>query len=351
MMSAEFEHFNDDDELWLSDLETRAIDLENELSVWREARDRALAEQECAQQRAASPAHPSFRRAAGRPARGPREPAHTAARRATARSRSRTSEAADERTRELIDHGRQTARRSRFSRRQKMTFGLGAAGLAMAVLAVMVLRPSASWPPSVAVVKSEITTACQNPNVASEPNQVNFACGQSTSQILWVFALMTSGDNPNYAKNGRVGLEPISPAQGGAVAWSLDLHHPYDAANPVDSLEVAARAINNIIGGASLTGSDGKPTVQPGLESNPANCLKYTGSAALITRAGYPDICASAVSSPAGQAALVADVYQQWYVGASETVAQEASVLYQNANDPGNAQVQAILKGLFGPAA
>jgi hypothetical protein len=234
-----------------------------------------------------------------------------------------------------------------------MTFGLGAAALAVTVLAVMVLRPSASWPSSVAVVKSEITTACQNPNVASEPTQVNFACGPSTSQILWVFSLMTSGNNPNYhdAKSGRTGLEPISAAQGGAVAWSLNLHHPYNPANPDDSLQVAARAINNIIGGASLTGSDGKLTVQPGLESNPANCLKYTGSAALITRAGYPDICASAVSSPAGQAALVADVYQQWFVGASATVAQEASVLYQHANDPGNAQVQAILKSLFGPAA
>ena len=108
------------------------------------------------------------------------------------------------------------------------------------------------------------------------------------------------------------GLEPISATQGGAVAWSLDLHHPYNPANPIDSLTVAARAINNIIGGASLTGSNGKPTVQPGLESSPANCLKYTGSAAVITRNGYPGICASSVSTTAGRAALVADVYQQW---------------------------------------
>jgi hypothetical protein len=352
-MSAEFEHFNDDDELWLSDLETRAIDLENEFSVWREARDRTLAGREYAEQPVSRPAHPSFRRAAGRPLHGDREPVHTAARRAAARSQTRPSEPAAERTRELIDHGRLSARRGRFGRTQRMAFGLAAAGLAIAVLVVMVLRPSASWPPSVALVKSEITTACQNPNVASEPDQVNFACGQSTSQILWVFSLMTSGDNANFkdAKSGRVGLEPISAAQGGAVAWSLDLHHPYNASNPVDSLTVAARAINNIIGGASLTGSDGKATVQPGLESNPANCLKYTGSAAVITRSGYPDICASPVTSPAGQAALVADVYQQWFVGASATVAQEASVLYQNANDPGNSQVQAILKGLFGPSA
>jgi hypothetical protein len=38
-------------------------------------------------------------------------------------------------------------------------------------------------------------------------------------------------------------------------------------------------------------------------------------------------------------------------VGSSAAYAQDASVLYQNANDPGNAQVQAILKSLFGPSA
>ena len=114
---------------------------------------------------------------------------------------------------------------------------------------------------------------------------------------------------------------------------------------------MAARAINNIIGGASLTGSNGQPAVQAGLESDPANCARYTGSAAVITRAGYPDICASPVTSPAGQAALVADVYQRWFSGSSPVFAQEAGVLFQNSNDPGNAQVQAILKSLFGPSA
>src|ERR1700678_1533060 len=49
-MSADFEHFNDDDELWLSEMETRAIDLENELSVWREAREQALADQDYAEE-------------------------------------------------------------------------------------------------------------------------------------------------------------------------------------------------------------------------------------------------------------------------------------------------------------
>jgi hypothetical protein len=57
------------------------------------------------------------------------------------------------------------------------------------------------------------------------------------------------------------------------------------------------------------------------------------------------------VTTATGQAALVADVYREWFVGSSAAYAQDASVLYQNANDPGNSQVQAILKSLFGPSA
>jgi hypothetical protein len=365
--SAEFDNFSEEDELWLSDLETRAIDLEQELSVWREVRQRALAEDDYDPEPAAAPPHESFRRAAGRADRsadradraaqaGSRAPVHTAARRAAGRSQPRATgrvRADAERTRALLDHGRRSVRRGRVGRSHKVVMALGAATLGVILLVVFVFRPSASWPSSVAVVQNEITTACQNPNVVSEPNQVNFACDKATSQVLWVFSLMTSGDNPNFndTKTGRQGLEPISGTQGGAVAWSLNLHHPYNPFNAVDSLEVAARAINNIIGGASLTGSDGKPSVQPGLESNPANCARYTGSAAVVTRAGYPDICASPVTSPSGQAALVADVFQQWSVGASPAFAEDASVLFEYANDPGNAQVQVVLRSLFGPAA
>jgi hypothetical protein len=357
--SADFENFSDDDELWLSDLETRAIDLENELSVWREVRQRALGDQEYAAEPVPSPPHESFRHVAGPPERGsqagPRAAVHTAAPRAAGRSQPRVTGRArteDERTRVLIDHGRRSVRRRGFGRRHKVSIALAVLAAGVTVLIMTVFRPGASWPSSVPVVQSEISTACQNPNVVSEPNQVNFACGKDTSQILWVFSLMTSGDNPNFTdtKTGRQGLEPISLTQGGAVAWSLNLHHPYNPLNAIDSLQVAARAINNIIGGASLVGSNGKPTVQPGLESNPANCARYTGSAAVVTRAGYPDICATAVTSASGQAALVADVYQQWFVGSSPAFAQDASVLYQNANDPGNPQVQAILKTLFGSA-
>jgi hypothetical protein len=247
----------------------------------------------------------------------------------------------------LIERGRRTARR-RGAGRGHIAIGSAAVLVVLVIGAMVVLRKGPSWPPSVATVKTEITTACENPNVVSEPSQVNFACDTGTSQILWVFALMTSNNDPGYvdAKTGRKGLEPITPAQGGQITWSLNLHHPYNPFSPVDSLEVAARAINNIIGGATLTSANGKPAVQPGLESKPENCARYTGSPAVISRAGFPSRCASPVATPEGQAALVADVYQRWMPGAGSVAAQNVSVLFQNAGHPGDPQVQAILKGL-----
>jgi hypothetical protein len=257
--------------------------------------------------------------------------------------------APDERTEVLVNHGRRTASRQRFSRPSKVAAGATIGAALVILLALILFRGGASWPPSVAVVQSEAARACQNPDVRSEPGQVNFACAQSTRQVLWAFALMTSADDPNFAdaRNGRVGLEPITPAQGGEVAWSLNLHHPYNPANPVDSLEVAARAINNIIGGATLTGANGAPAVQPGLEGNAASCLRYAGSAALQSRPGFPRLCAQPVTSPAGQAALVADVYQKWVVGAAPEAAQDAAVLFENAQNPGDPRVQSIIRQLL----
>ena len=333
----EFENFIENDDGWFSDLELKVLDLEKEISEWRESRTRELA-----------------------------EPARTPAGR-----RRPGSASAPDRTQVLIDRGRRTARppRSRPGRgrraarpprsrraprsRRGRTIAIGsAAGAVLLVIGAMILlRKGPSWPPSVATVQSEITVACQNPDVVSEPSQVNFACGKDTSQVLWVFSLLTSGNNPGYAGagTGRKGLEPITPVQGGEIAWSLNLHHPYNPVNPVDSLEVAARAINNIIGGATLTGPNGNPAVQPGLESQPENCARYTGSPAIASHAGFPGLCASPVISQEGQAALVADVYQQWMPGASPVAAQDASVLFANAGDPGNPQVQAILKTLQKP--
>ena len=144
--------------------------------------------------------------------------------------------------------------------------------------------------------------------------------------MLWVFSLLTSGDNPGFVdqSTGRKGLEPIQPAQGGDIAWSLNLHHPYNPANPTDSLQVAARAINNIISGATLTSTSGGALVEPGLESKAANCQRYTGSSKLVTRPGYPARCAAPLTGAAGQAALVSDVFQQWMGGTPSRIAQQA---------------------------
>ena len=255
----------------------------------------------------------------------------------------------DERTARLIGHGRRPPKPSHRGRNVVLTgfvIAIGAALITMLIRAA--LRPGPSWPPSVAAVQRQIATACQNPDVRSEPSQVNFACNKATRQILWVFSLMTSGNNPDFAsiRTGRQGLEPIRPSQGGQLAWSLNLHHPYSPANPIDSLQVAARAINNIIGGATLTAASGKPVVQPGLESVPANCARYTGSAAVTSRNGYPALCAKPITSQVGQGYLVADVFQKWMVGAPPSAAQDAAVLFQNANNPGDPRVRVILGSL-----
>jgi len=282
-----------------------------------------------------------------------------------------------ERTEALITRGRQSARRSRRGRAKNPhgTFGARRAarprrgrrsfvlahwrGLLTAVVAfavaVMVaasvlFRSGPGWPPSVAEVRSEVSAACQNPDVASEPGGVNFACAKDTQPILWVFALLTSGDNPSYVDQatGRKGLEPIQPAQGGNIAWSVNLHHPYNPLNATDSLTLAARAINNIIGGATLTSANGTPSVQPGLLSSAANCARYTGSAALRTRSGYPATCAHPVAAVRGQEALVGDVFRKWMTTAPATAAANAGVLFANAGNPGNPKVQAILAKLPG---
>jgi hypothetical protein len=258
--------------------------------------------------------------------------------------------AAGGRTEVLVSQGRRSAYAPGVSRRVKVAAGAVLGAAALTILAIVLSAGGAAWPSSVATVQGEVTQACRNPDVVSEPGQVNFACAKDTRQILWVFALVASGDNPRYSDThtGRIGLEPITPAQGEEVAWSLNLHHPYRPANPVDSLEVAARAINNIIGGATVTGTAGSPVVQPGLESRAGNCLRYTGSARLTSRAGFPSLCARPVSSPSGRAALVTDVYRKWVVAGSAKKAQDAAVLFQDAKNPGNSQVRAILRSISG---
>jgi hypothetical protein len=254
----------------------------------------------------------------------------------------------DGRTEALVSQGRRSAYSPGLSLGRQVAIGMAVVAVLLVAIVTMLPGGGASWPSSVATVQNETARACQNPDVRSEPGQVDFACAKASRQILWVFALMTSADDPNFAdmRTGRLGLEPITPAQGGEVAWSLNFHQPYDPSNPVDSLAVAARAINNIIGGATLTGAGGRPVVQPGLESSPAHCARYTGSAAIISRKGFPSLCARPVTSQRGQAALVADVFRKWVVGAAPQAAQDAAVLFEHSNDPGNTRVQAILKHL-----
>jgi hypothetical protein len=261
----------------------------------------------------------------------------------------RGSKSPEERTARLIDRGRRRPKPTHRSRKIVL-IGLAAAvgAVLLTILVFDLSRPGPAWPPGVATVQRQIAIACRNPDVRSEPSQVNFACGRSTRAILWVFSLMTSGNNPAFAsiRTGRQGLEPIKPSVGGQLAWSLNLHHPYSPANPIDSLQVAARAINNIIGGATMTAANGKPIVQPGLESVPANCARYTGSGAVTSRDGFPPLCAKPITSKARQGYLVADVFRKWMVGAPPSAAQDAAVLFQNANDPGNPQVRSILGSL-----
>ena len=325
----EFENFIENDDEWFSGIELKVLDLEKELTEWRESRTREFTD--------------GRRRAGTGRCCAPGETPGTPG---PARRESRASPPTGPRCSSNGGGARPGGARS--GRGRTIAIGVAAGLVVLVIGATIVLRQGPSWPPSVATVTSQITTACRNPNVMSEPSQVNFACDTDTSQILWVFALLTSNNDPGYAdaKTGRKGLEPITAAQGGQIAWSLNLHHPYNPLNPVDSLAVAARAINNIIGGATLTGANGKPAVQPGLESKPENCARYTGSPAIVSRAGFPGLCASPVVTREGQAALVADVYRQWMPGASPVAAQNASVLFQNSGNPGDPQVQAILKTL-----
>src|SRR5690349_17246646 len=271
-MREDFENFNDDDEEWLSELEISDTDLENELSDWHAAQAQDLAETSYGQDGAPHRGRPGMLRAQPRPAQPrPAQPRpapsrHTPPRPRQAPSRQAPSRpglarqsghfvdeecdedfttpiraggwpesghrgpGAEDRTQAIIDRGRRSVSRVRRPRSRKIMFGVAAVLAVVTAASVLIFRSSPSWPASVATVQSQITTACQNPNVASEPGQVNFACGKETSQILWVFALMTSGNDPNYtdSKTGRQGLEPISPTQGGEIAWSLNLHHPYN---------------------------------------------------------------------------------------------------------------------------
>jgi hypothetical protein len=331
MMTSDFEYMNQSEHDRISMLETRAAELERMLGSTAPEADASDPE-----------VHPTgpFEASAipfGHPESGPGGPGP------------------DGRTEALINGGRRNTAPSRLGFfREHWQVTATVAGILLIVIIIVAVTaggsgPSAAWPASVTRMQAEITTACENPNVAAEPSQVNFACGKTTRQVLWVFGLLTSGGNPGYVdqSTGRRGLEPITPGQGGDVAWSLNLHAPYNPSSPVDSIEVAARAINNIIGGATLTDSSGQPSVQAGLEGQASNCQRYTGSTRLTRRAGYPAVCAEPLTAD-GEQALVSDVFRQWMTGAPAKTATDAGELFAHAADPGAAQAQAIMSSLPG---
>jgi len=68
---------------------------------------------------------------------------------------------------------------------------------------------------------------------------------------------------------GREGLEPITPAQGGDIAWSLNLRHPYNPAGPCRQPRGRGAGVQTaIIAGATVTSASGAQDVEPGLESH-----------------------------------------------------------------------------------
>ena len=209
------------------------------------------------------------------------------------------------RTEALINHGRQRARRSRLRTilGHWRLLAVAAAALTAGLIAALVATGGSGpgWPASVLTVQAEIKQACQNPDTAAEPSGLNFACAKDTQSVLWVYSLLTSGNNASYVDQatGRTGLEPITPAQGGDIAWSLNLHHPYDAADPVDSLQVAARAINNIISGATLTSSTGRPRSSRAWRARRPTASATPGRRSWSPGPGYPAHCGP---RPAGRA-------------------------------------------------
>lgn len=247
------------------------------------------------------------------------------------------------------DYGHVPGPKAQSPVRLRRTYGIGGViviVIVAVIIAAVTLSGGPGWPASVATMQAEIAQACQLPNLTSEPSGVNFACAQPSNQVLWVYALMTSNGNPRFvdAKTGRVGLEPINPKESAGLITSVNLSHPFNPRNPIDSLAVAARAINDIIGGAVVE-QNGLSVPVEGLESVAANCRSYTGSALQTKRAGYPTVCARPLL-PADWSVLVGDVFGFWVTKSGSTATADAETLFAYASNPGNPQVQSILAAL-----
>ena len=174
-MNEEFENFNDQDEEWLTELEIRASDLENELFDWREAHARELADTghgRDAAARQAREARTSGVRAQPRntpsrrvppPGIQPGEAMHhviededldqdeddlTPITRASWPRAASGGPSPRERTQTLIDRGRRSAGRARRSPPRKIVLGVIGLAVVVAIAAVILLRPNPSWPPA-----------------------------------------------------------------------------------------------------------------------------------------------------------------------------------------------------------
>ena len=166
--------------------------------------------------------------------------------------------------------------------------------------------------------------------------------------MLWVFSLLTSGNNP-ASSTRRPGARASSRSRRPRAATSPGRSTcTIPTTRPTRSTACRSRP------GRSTTSSAAPPSparpagpdVEPGLESKAANCERYTGSALLVTRSGLPGPLRAAGHHRSGQAALVSDVFQQWMGGTPAAMAAQAGVLFENAGNPGNPQVQAILTSL-----
>lgn len=255
---------------------------------------------------------------------------------------------------------------ARQGRKRAQTALLVVVAIAVIALLVRTVHTGGSgYPGNVNQVKSWISTACQNKNTLPTGSNVQFACSTQGRNILWVFALMSSGANPDYVgkmptqqeqqkgAKQRFGLMPVPAGVGTLYASSLDLGHVYSPIPPkqyqsdpryvnqaaVDSLEVAALALNVDLGGTVAYGS-----VQQGLEGNkngPANCQRYTGSSAQTTLTSGLVVCAKPMT-PNGQLAAVEDLWLQWDIPGSDqnsqtlakNAAKVAASLYRSPNTP-----------------
>src|SRR6185437_12573377 len=135
------------------------------------------------------------------------------------------------RTASLVTHGRRSAYRRGLSRISKVAVGAVIGAVLVAILVVVMAQGGASWPASVAVVQGQTEIACQNPDVRSEPGQVNFACARATRPILWVFALLTSHNNPSFTDRADgAGADHADPGRSGG-----GLAEPAPPLQPVQS--------------------------------------------------------------------------------------------------------------------